>query len=262
VFVRDTPGSQALERGLRVLRAFRPGTTVLTNAELAQRTGLPRPTISRLTRSLVDSGFLDYDVAASAYRLGAPFLSFGLAVRQGSIVLETALPLMREVAEGLRINVGLAVADDGEMIYLESVRRSRLGVFRHVVSGSRLPIEATALGRAWLSGVGEGERRAVLGRISAKHGTRWPAIEEEVAEALAQIEQIGYCSVAWQVGMVSVAAPVAVPGFAVHAMNISFPVTGDERASLEARYAPLLGRMVAEVAALLRARSAAAGNWS
>jgi hypothetical protein len=56
-FVRSTPGSHSLERGLALLRAFRHGVDVLTNAELADRAQLPRPTVSRLTRSLVDAGF-------------------------------------------------------------------------------------------------------------------------------------------------------------------------------------------------------------
>ena len=56
-FVRSTKGSQSLERGLALLRAFRTGTLALSNAELAERCQLPRPTVSRLTRSLVDAGF-------------------------------------------------------------------------------------------------------------------------------------------------------------------------------------------------------------
>ena len=80
-FTRDTAGSQSLERGLVLLRAFRVGTTSLTNAELAARTGLPRPTVSRLTRSLVDAGFLRYDVNERAYRLAPVVLSLADAFR-------------------------------------------------------------------------------------------------------------------------------------------------------------------------------------
>ena len=41
----------ALARGLDVLRCFRPGEVSLTNLDLSERTGLPKPTISRLTTS-------------------------------------------------------------------------------------------------------------------------------------------------------------------------------------------------------------------
>ena len=247
-FVRDTPSVRALERGLDVLRAFRPGTSTLTNAEIAQRAGLPRATVSRLTATLVDSGFLEYDVGSGAYRLGAPFLSFGLAVREGSDVLRIALPLMRELADTLRINVGLAVADAGDVIYLESVRKSRLGLFRHVMAGTRLPVAETALGRAWLAGLAPAARRAALASLAARHGTRWPATSREIGRALAQLERTGYCAVAWQTGLVSVATPLVVPGLAVHALNISFPAPDATRmAELERRYAPLLLQTAARV---------------
>ena len=120
-FVRDTPGSRSLERGLAIIRAFRLDAYSLTNAEIAAITGLARTTVSRLTRSLVDSGFLEYDIASLRYRLGPPFLSFGKLARRGSVVLRMARPLMREIAEELSINVGLAVADAGEMIYLSLI---------------------------------------------------------------------------------------------------------------------------------------------
>ena len=241
VFTRDTPGNRSLERGLAILRAFRPGITTLSNAELAQRTGLARPTVSRLTRTLVDGGFLEFDFASAAYRLGPPFLSFGQSVRQGSVVLQAALPLMRELADLLRINVGLAVADGADMIYLESVRKSRLGLFRHVVPGSRLPIAETALGRAWLAGLAPDARQASLAALSTRYGERWPAWLREIERALAHVARYGYCAATYQAGMVSIATPLVVPGQAVHAFNISFPVSTDgDRGGLERRYAPLL----------------------
>lgn len=64
-FVRETPGSRSPERGLSIIRAFRPGHPLLTNAEIAERTDLSRPTVSRLTRLPVDAGFLEYGVAAA-----------------------------------------------------------------------------------------------------------------------------------------------------------------------------------------------------
>jgi DNA-binding IclR family transcriptional regulator len=256
VFTRDTPGIRALDRGLAILRAFRPGTGALGNAEIAQRTGLPRATVSRLTRTLVDAGFLVFDMRANAYRVGPPCLSLALSVREGSVVLQTALPLMREVAEGLRINVGLAVADAGEMIYLDSVRKSRLGLFRHVQAGSRLPIAETALGRAWLAGQPQPARRVELDGLAARHGARWPALSREIARSIAQVERLGYCAVSWQSGLVSIATPLVLPDHPVHAFNISYPLQADAQAGGRTgqRYASLLLRSAARLREMLGAQ--------
>ena len=47
-------GNRSLERGIEILRAFRPGVDTLENGEISERTGLARSTVSRLTRTLVD----------------------------------------------------------------------------------------------------------------------------------------------------------------------------------------------------------------
>ena len=48
----------ALARGLEVLRVFTPTEGLLGNGEIAERTGLPKPTVSRLTYTLTKLGYL------------------------------------------------------------------------------------------------------------------------------------------------------------------------------------------------------------
>src|SRR5260370_17264112 len=48
----------ALSRGLDVLRAFQPNDGLLGNQEIAARTNLPKPTVSRLTSPLTHLGSL------------------------------------------------------------------------------------------------------------------------------------------------------------------------------------------------------------
>ena len=51
-----SPANRSLERGIEILRSFRPGSELLGNAEIAERTGLSRSTVSRLTQTLVGVG--------------------------------------------------------------------------------------------------------------------------------------------------------------------------------------------------------------
>ena len=259
-FVRDTPGSRSLERGLAIIRAFRLDAYSLTNAEIAASTGLARTTVSRLTRSLVDSGFLEYDIASLRYRLGSPFLSFGKLARRGSVVLRLARPLMREIAEELSINVGLAVADAGEMIYLDSFRRNRLGVLRRAAWGGRLPIAETALGRAWVAAVRPQVRADAFEAFARTYGTRWPALMHEVDRAVAHVERHGWCGATWKPGMVAIAAPLVVPGQPIHAMNFSFPSLGEDTARQERRRGALLVETVSRLRTALIEQEKARGS--
>ena len=61
----------ALARGLDVLASFRSFETRLGNAELAQRCGLPKSTVSRLTHTLTELGYLRLDPEQAKYQLGA-----------------------------------------------------------------------------------------------------------------------------------------------------------------------------------------------
>ena len=96
---KKSPVNRSLLRGIEILRAFRPGSELLGNGDLAERTGLSRATVSRLAQTLVATGFLEHDRAQRAYRLGAPVLSLGHAMRMGSSVLRIAAPMMTALAK-------------------------------------------------------------------------------------------------------------------------------------------------------------------
>lgn len=233
-----SPPNRSLERGIEVLRAFRPGSELLGNGELAERTGLPKSTVSRLTQTLVGMGMLHTEVAQRAYRLAPAVLSLAHAMRAGSRILAVAAPLMRSLAERERVNVGLAAPDREEMVYLESIRYSRRAAFRNVVSGQRVPIELTSLGRAYLAVAPEDERGDLMRRFRLRRPAQWPALKADIERAVQQVRDVGWCAAAWQPEVVAVAAPVVMPD-AVYVLNVSVSTT-DGLETVATRLAPAL----------------------
>src|SRR5690349_2903455 len=67
----------ALARGLEVLRAFTPSEGILGNRDIAQRTGLPKPTVSRLTYTLTKLGYLSHIDRIGKYQLAPGALAIG-----------------------------------------------------------------------------------------------------------------------------------------------------------------------------------------
>jgi DNA-binding IclR family transcriptional regulator len=214
-------GNRSLERGIEILRAFRPGVDTLGNGEIADRTGLPRSTVSRLTRTLVNSGMLDEAPDARAYRLAASVISFGHAMRSGSPVLKTIGPLMRAESFKRKLNVGLATADRTMMVYLESVRYSPRAALRNVVAGQQIPMELTSLGRAYLAGLGDSDRVALIRQFKRKTAPATRTLTDEIAASIRAVETQGYCAVSWQRGVLAVAAPLVLDGQPVYALNMS-----------------------------------------
>jgi DNA-binding IclR family transcriptional regulator len=246
------PQNRSLERGVEILRAFRPGATLLGNGELAERTGLSRATVSRLTQTLVGTGLLEYDHSERAYWLAAPVLSLAHAMRSGSAVLQAASPMMRAVAEKKKINVGLAVADREEMVYLESIRYNRKSTLRTVVAGQRVPIELTSLGRAYLAVVSEAQRKELLSQFKRRRRSGWNALESEIAEAIDSVRKDGYCIASWQPEVVALATPIVEAGHPVYVLNMSV-VTQTDAAMIAAELSPLLLDLASRLRAAIHA---------
>lgn len=230
---------------MQILRAFRPGSELLANGDLAERTGLSRATVSRLTQTLVGAGMLQADAAQRAYRLAPAVLSLAHAMRSGSTVLAVAAPKMRALAEREHINVGLAAPDRDEMVYLESIRYAWRRALRSVVSGQRVPIELTSLGRAYLAAAPEARRRALLALFQKRRGDRWPAIAAEIDEALRSVHSLGYCVASWQPEVIAISAPLKVaPG--LYSLNVSV-LTNEPPGGVVQRLSGELLRLAAEI---------------
>ncbi|NOV24000.1 IclR family transcriptional regulator [Cupriavidus necator] len=250
---KATP-NRSLERGVAVLRAFRAGSSMLGNSEIAERTGLSRSTVSRLTQSLVGTGMLEYIPQCRAYRLGIPVLSMAHAMRDSSQVLKVAAPMMVEVAMRHKINVGLAVAEGDEMVYLESFRYNRRQSLRTVVSGQRIPMALTSLGRAHLATLAAEAFSAMMSEMADKYrGRGWGELRRQIGAAVASVHEKGYCVASWQPQVVAMATPMGFDGYRVHVLNISVSTPQDAAAVEAALAQPLM-----KLAAAIKARMARA----
>lgn len=215
-----SPLNRSVIRGAEILRAFKPGSDLLGNGELSERTGLSPSTVSRLTQTLVVAGLLQLDREARAYRLAPLVLSLAHAMRSGSLVLAVAAPHMRALAEKERVNVGLACADREEMVYLESIRYNRRVALRNVVSGQRVPMELTSLGRAYLATTTARQRKSLEATFQRRNGPHWVQLKQALEEAIDSVQTNGYCAASWQPEVVAVSTPLMSPD-GVFALNIS-----------------------------------------
>jgi DNA-binding IclR family transcriptional regulator len=227
--VRDSDSNRSVARGLAILRAFKPGNASLSTTEIGERTGIAPATVSRLLATLVREGFLTYDFDVRGYSLGVPVLSLAEAYRESSRLLQAAQPLMTELASRQRVNVGLGTEDAGEIVYLQSVRGNAGTAFRRIMSGSRAPLEISAIGLAWLAGASPELRREKLAGIAPRYGRKWARIEAGVAAAEASVRKLGYCVSRWQAGSVAVARLLAPINGQRFALNLSYrEATADE----------------------------------
>ncbi|MBI3525603.1 MAG: IclR family transcriptional regulator [Betaproteobacteria bacterium] len=233
----------ALARGLQVLRCFHASERYLGNLEFAARTGLPKPTISRLTHTLTGLGYLDYSPAFGKYSLGAAVLSLSYPYLASLDVRDVARPLMHELAEYAQATVSLGARDGLHMIYLEICQGSQM--FRmHMAVGSRVPHGTTAMGRAYLATLAQAQRAEIIEQyreITPKQ--EWPKVHAGIEQAIEDYAQYGFCLSLgeWNPDVWAVGTPMASSdGSRILAFNVSGPVFNMTRARLISDIGPRL----------------------
>jgi Transcriptional regulator len=188
--LRNPQFATTLAHGLELLNCFKVGDAILSNKDFAERTGLSKATVSRLTYTLAMLGFLRYDNNVRKYRLGSAVVSVGYPFLQGLRIRELARPLMRELADVARGSVSLGIRDRSHMVYVETARGHESPAFRPE-TGASLPILASAMGRAWLGRAEPAQRAAVLEQIRTQDPAQWDAYQAGLAGALRTFEECG-----------------------------------------------------------------------
>lgn len=183
----------ALARGLELLRCFSAREPSLSNSELAAHTGLPKSTISRLTKTLVELGYLRHNTKKRQYFVGPSVLALGYAALSNLRIADIARPHMQALADATGALISLATRDRLSMLYLEACS-SDTSMTLKMGRGVRMPIISTSIGRAFLAALPEQERDYLLSTLQLKND---PLISTEqlssLKEELQRFKNEGYC---------------------------------------------------------------------
>jgi DNA-binding IclR family transcriptional regulator len=200
----------ALSRGLDVLRCFGPRDRWLANLDIARKTGLAKPTVSRLAYTLTKLGFLRYSESTSKYALGSAAIHLGYAALGQLDIRRVARPLMQELSEYTKTSVHFAVNDRLSMQVVDTYWNAAAFV---IDIGSRIPIATTSLGRAYVAALPADDRRRILDAIKAARPEDWPTSKKRFEQAFRDYEELGFClSIGdWRREVNAVAVPF-IPG--------------------------------------------------
>ncbi|RYE72525.1 MAG: IclR family transcriptional regulator, partial [Oxalobacteraceae bacterium] len=183
----------ALARGLEVLRCFSRSGSLLGPTEVAQMSGLPKSTVTRLIHTLTTLDYLSYLPDSGKYRLGPAMLTLNTTPREQIDVREIARPLMQELAASTGAQVALVTRDQLSVLYLETFRGQSL-VTLNLNVGSRIPLAVTAGGRAYLAGLPAPERANLLERLRSLDEHAWLTLEPKIQASLNEYADTGCCS--------------------------------------------------------------------
>jgi len=189
----DRQFATTLARGLEVLRCFTPLEPMLGNKEISVRTGLPKPTVSRLTYTLTKLGYLRHNMRLGKYQLGSAVLSIGYPLLASMSVRQIARPHMKELADYCNGSVSMGIRDRLNMVYVESCRSGN-GVTTLPDIGTAVPIAQAAIGRAYLAACTLPEREALLNQMKVKQPDMLRKYRQQIDRGLEDVRARGFCT--------------------------------------------------------------------
>ncbi len=192
----DKQFATTLARGIELLRCFTAREPALTNAELAARSGLPRPTVSRLTYTLVALGYLRHDAQGGRYRPGSALISATYPLMASLTLRQSARPLMNALADATGGHVSMGIRDRLSIVLVETSRTPGPQIARGPLAdvGLALPMVGSAIGRAYLAGCERTVREALLNEIRVKSAEDWRRFEPGLRAGLREHARQGYCA--------------------------------------------------------------------
>lgn len=250
---RDKDGATdevtALARGLAVLRCIAAADAPLSNRELTELTGIPKPTLSRLTGTLVSTGFLARLPDSERFVLTSSVLELSNGFLRNSDIRSRARPFLVRLAERTALSVHLTVRDRLDMVVIDAIRPRTAVLVTRLEVGSRIDMGRTAVGRAYLASLDPDARAEVTAALQASAGNDWGFVGSRLDAAIAETAAQGYGLAVgeWYEGLNAIATAFAGPNGELYAINCGGASQQCPREWLIAHVAPLLRECVARI---------------
>jgi IclR family pca regulon transcriptional regulator len=244
--------SEALARGLRVLRAFDDTHRRMTIADVARAVDLPRATVRRTIATLVHLGYLTQDgrmheLTPQVLRLATAYLTSNT----GSAVLQ---PLCERLCAAVGESTSVAVLDGSDAVMIARAVPNQL-INLGAGVGYRLPALHSALGRVLLAALDEDAFEAFLAAAHPTAATSHTVTDkDELRRIVHRVREEGFAHVDREAesGFQSVAVPLRRwDGVTVAALNIGASTDRVDRATMLGPMLAALRAAVEDVSAQL-----------
>lgn len=214
---------QSVERAFAVLRALAPGPAGVS--DIADRTELPKSTVSRLLTTLVDIGAAERNDLNGTYALGSAIVDLAASASPGSNLVAAARPFLQQLVDDTGEAAGLSMLDGNQVWYYDQVDGDHEVQVRDW-TGEAVDFHVVSSGLVLAAHLDAAE----LDRLLAGPLATWTEHSVTNPEAIrARLEAVRVRAHAWTLeemsdGLNSVAAPVAnAAGTIVAAIHVHGP---------------------------------------
>jgi DNA-binding IclR family transcriptional regulator len=210
-------GIQVIARAAEILRLLQAHPGGLSQAEIGERLGMARSTVSRILGALDDEGLVAARGARGPYRLGPEIARMAATVRLG--VVMDVHPFMEELSRELEETVDLSVLDGDRVTFVDQVvSPHRLRAISAV--GESFPLHCCANGKALLANLPPEHLPRRLARLTPNTITTPAALRKELERVRA--DGIAYDREEQTEGVCAVGA--VLPAVSEEMVAVSVPV--------------------------------------
>lgn len=207
-------------------------------AEIVAATGLPKASVHRMLKDLVDLGVLSFAAATARYRGSLRLAGLGSEVTANLDLRVLAHGHLQALHEATRHTANLGIRDGDVGVYIDKIETQDYGIKLFSEVGKRFPLYCTAMGKVLLAFAKPDEQDAYLTRPL---DSLTPNTIVDPAKLRAELETVRDEGVALDReeitrGVMCVAAPVLSPiDGVVGAVSIAFPayICGDRSIDAE-----------------------------
>jgi DNA-binding IclR family transcriptional regulator len=225
------PTVQSVERAFAVLQCLSGGAAGVS--EIADRTDLPKSTVSRLLGTLVELGAVEQSEALGVYSLGELLIQLSASASPGRNLVTIARPYLVELVEQIDEAAGLGVLDGNEVFYLDQVDGGHEVQVRDW-TGESVAAHVVSSGLVLMAGASPDVRESFVSD-ALEAWTDNSVTDRALLEH--RLDEVGRAGFAWvyeemSEGLNSVAAPIINPAGTViaaihaHGPSYRFPEPG------------------------------------
>lgn len=152
---------KSIDKALDIIECFATSQNGLRISTISKKLNLPISTTHRLLDTLVARNYVRQDIETKKYCLGLEILRLqGVLLREMDLVSK-ALPHLTRLLSECNETVHLAVLDQGEVVYIQTLASSH-SLAMYTPIGKRNPVHCTALGKILLSGLSVEEVKKIV----------------------------------------------------------------------------------------------------
>lgn len=200
----------SLEKGMRVLDAFRDASDSLGLTDIASITGLGKSAAQRFIHTWERMGYLIKDPASRRYRLGPRVVELGYFFLRSDRLVSMAAPHLVALRDRCGLAVHMSVLAGTDMIYLLRLPSRQL-TLAEMLPGRRMPAWCNSGGRMLLTPQDDNAIRQALLRAPPRAFTPRTVVDPDALLALIrQAREDGYALTEDQVLQNQVGAAVLV----------------------------------------------------